>query len=55
LESFFQKGLPVLAGLSATYLYDCAREYEGSDRRLHFHDEKGRPHRACFTLFFWGS
>jgi hypothetical protein len=39
----FRRDRPVLAGLSATYLYGSMREYTGPDRRSVFDDVQGRP------------
>ncbi len=39
----FRKGVPILAGLSATYLYNSTREYEGPDGRSIYDDLKGTP------------
>ena len=40
---FFRKGIPVLSGLSATYLYGCMREYTNSENQSVFDDIKGDP------------
>jgi hypothetical protein len=40
---FFDRGIPVLAGLSATYLYKSAREYSDDELHLHLDDVKGEP------------
>lgn len=40
LRRFLKKGLPVLTGLSSTYLYNCAREY-AVERRLIYDDIRG--------------
>jgi hypothetical protein len=37
-----EDGRPILTGLSATYLYDCAREVE-RDGRLQYDDVRGEP------------
>lgn len=42
LRGYFDRGLPVLAGLSATYLYDGPRERVAGDRML-FDDVAGEP------------
>ena len=39
LESFFAAGRPILAGVSATYLYGCARELDNGD----YDDLRGEP------------
>lgn len=43
LKKYFNQGLPILTGLSATYLYRCKREY--TDRQGHtvHNDVKGHP------------
>jgi hypothetical protein len=38
LRRFLRRGVPVLTGLSATYLYDCAREFNDE-----YDDIKGSP------------
>lgn len=43
LKSYFHRSLPVLAGLSATYLYKSKREYADSKGRSVYHDLRGRP------------
>src|SRR3989338_3743387 len=43
LRRYFQKKIPVLAGLSATYLYQCQREYTTADNHLIRDDIKGEP------------
>jgi hypothetical protein len=43
LERYFARGLPILAGLSATYLYGSKREHAVDRNRLVFDDLKGRP------------
>jgi hypothetical protein len=42
LRGFLGEGKPVLTGLSATYLYRCAREVEDGPR-LRYDDVRGRP------------
>lgn len=39
----FQAGLPVLTGLSATYLYDSKREYTNRNNRAVYDDLRGEP------------
>jgi hypothetical protein len=41
VRGFLRRGRPILTGLSATYLYGCARE-TGTDR-LHYDDIRGVP------------
>lgn len=43
LERYFRRDVPVLAGLSATYLYGSPREVPVSDRSLRFDDLRGEP------------
>lgn len=43
LRSYFSRRLPVLAGLSATYLYKSKREYSDSRGRSVYHDLRGKP------------
>lgn len=43
LRSYFDAKLPVLAGLSATYLYKSKREYADSKGRSVYHDLRGKP------------
>ena len=38
IRSFLDRGIPILTGLSATYLYGCAREFED-----HYDDIRGQP------------
>lgn len=43
LDVPFQAGLPVLTGLSATYLYDSRREYTNRNNRAVYDDLRGEP------------
>lgn len=43
LKNFFKKGLPVLTGLSATYLYNCARERVNERNESLYDDIRGYP------------
>lgn len=43
LQGYFDRDLPVLAGLSATYLYRSKREYGGKDGQSVFDDLRGKP------------
>lgn len=43
LRSYFAQKLPILAGLSATYLYKSKREYADSKGRSVYHDLRGKP------------
>ena len=42
VRRYLNKGYPILTGLSATYLYGCAREYE-MDTRMVYDDIRGEP------------
>lgn len=43
LDTLFDAGLPVLTGLSATYLYDSRREWTDRRNRAHADDLRGDP------------
>jgi len=43
LRSYFDRRLPILAGLSATYIYKGKREYADSKGRSIYHDLRGKP------------
>jgi hypothetical protein len=43
LHKYLDLRLPVLAGLSATYLYGTRREYTGPDNRTLYDDLRGQP------------
>ncbi|MBZ0207906.1 MAG: hypothetical protein K8H89_16440 [Flavobacteriales bacterium] len=43
LNTYFNANLPILAGLSATYLYKSKREYADSKGRSVYHDLRGKP------------
>ncbi len=43
LESYLSQNIPILAGLSATYLYQTKREYTDENDRSIFDDLKGEP------------
>jgi hypothetical protein len=43
LQNYFDHDLPVLTGLSATYLYKSKREYSGSNGQSVFDDLRGKP------------
>lgn len=43
LRSYFRRGLPVLTGLSATYLYQTLREYTTADNKTVYDDINGHP------------
>lgn len=43
LQDYFDRDLPVLTGLSATYLYKSKREYSGSNGESIYDDLRGKP------------
>ncbi|MBU1086545.1 MAG: C39 family peptidase [Candidatus Omnitrophica bacterium] len=43
LKDYFEQNIPVLAGLSSTYLYQCAREYTGLNDLTVYDDVRGYP------------
>lgn len=43
LNQYFEKGVPILSGLSATYLYNCARERTNERNESVYDDVKGFP------------
>lgn len=43
LKKHFHQNLPIIAGLSATYLYQSKREYEDRNKRSIYDDVKGQP------------
>lgn len=43
LKNYFNQGIPVLTGLSATYLYNCARERVNSNNESVYDDIRGYP------------
>lgn len=43
IQSFLDKGTPVLTGLSATYLYHSQREYANDEGQSVYDDLKGEP------------
>lgn len=43
LQRYMRRKLPVLAGLSATYLYQSKREYPDPQGRSVYHDLRGKP------------
>ena len=43
LKKYFDKGVPILTGLSATYLYQSKREIALNDNKLTYDDIKGIP------------
>jgi len=42
-QKYFKKGIPVLCGLSATYLYQCMREFTNESDQSVFDDIHGEP------------
>ncbi|MBS0357666.1 MAG: C39 family peptidase [Proteobacteria bacterium] len=42
-KSFFEKGIPILTGLSSTYLYKCKREWSEGKYLVTYDDIKGYP------------
>lgn len=51
LQSYFDRGLPVLAGLSATYLYGTRREVMVGPQKSDFDDLRGEPSGHFVVLF----
>jgi hypothetical protein len=43
LNNYFSKGIPILTGLSATYLYNCARERTNDRDESIYDDIRGLP------------
>ena len=43
LKKLFRKETPILTGLSATYLYRCAREFSHPDGSMTYNDVTGEP------------
>lgn len=43
LDKYFSKGIPLLTGLSATYLYNCARERTNERGEAIYDDVRGEP------------
>jgi hypothetical protein len=43
LKRQFKQGLPILTGLSATYLYQCSREYVDPFNEVFYNDVRGDP------------
>lgn len=42
-QHYFQQKIPIITGLSATYLYSCAREHFTADGRSIYDDIRGTP------------
>jgi hypothetical protein len=51
LRSYFDRGLPVLAGLSATYLYRNRREIPTDSFRTEYDDVRGEPSGHFVVLY----
>ncbi len=43
MKKYFDKNVPILTGLSATYLYQCKREYTDKNERAIYDDVRGTP------------
>ena len=50
-ERYFDKNIPILCGLSATYLYRCPREYTNENNRSVFDDIIGEPMGHFVVLY----
>ena len=42
IKKYLHNGIPILTGLNATYLYNCAREYTSKKGTVLYNDIKGR-------------
>lgn len=51
LSHYFKKNVPILTGLSATYLYHSAREFENENQALVYDDIKGVPTGHFVVLY----
>lgn len=51
IRDILKRGLPILTGLSATYLYGCAREREADPRTLVYDDVRGEPMGHFVVVF----
>lgn len=51
LQGYFKAGTPVLAGLSATYLYASPREYTNAENRSVMDDIRGEPSGHFVVLY----
>jgi len=51
LQKYFRAGLPVLAGLSATYLYGSHREFTNDQNQSVFDDVAGEPSGHFVVLY----
>lgn len=43
ITNYLSREIPVLAGLSATYLYECKREFEQTSGKIMYDDIRGEP------------
>lgn len=43
LRHYFERNIPIITGLSATYLYNCSRELTLEDGNTYYDDVKGNP------------
>ena len=43
IEQYIKRGLPVIAGLSSTYLYPSVREFETRNDKIIYDDVRGEP------------
>ncbi len=50
-EDYFENNIPVLSGVSATYLYQCKREYTDSEDKSVFDDLLGEPMGHFVVLY----
>ena len=50
-EKYFKQDVPVLCGLSATYLYQCSREFTDSMNHSVFNDIQGEPMGHFVVLY----
>jgi len=50
-QKFFRRGIPVLSGLSATYLYNSMREYTNAQNQSVFDDIQGDPMGHFVVLY----
>jgi len=54
-EDYFNNNIPVLSGVSATYLYQCKREYTNSEDKSVFDDLLGEPMGHFVVLYGFNS
>jgi hypothetical protein len=55
LKYFLNRHIPILTGLSATYLYGCAREREVSPVKMIYDDTRGTPTGHFVLLYSYRS